>query len=176
MKIVRYFYLLALCPTALCAQIPLAGPDSLVVSTCDTSVTTIVDKINQPEPGKGTVRIIQDKLISERIGRPDPSNEGTFQSRNDKYVEISGWRIQVFAGNNQRLSKNEAFRKEADIKSTFPEMTTYVTYTAPFWRLRVGDCQTFKDASDLMAQLRRAFPGYGREMSIVKETILIKED
>jgi len=84
--------------------------------------------------------------------------------------------FRFFSGNNQRIAKNEAFRKEADIKSVFPELGTYMSYTAPFWRLRVGDFQTFQDARDVLLRIKGSFPSYGREMSIVKEKIQIKQE
>jgi hypothetical protein len=157
------------------AQIRFVAPDSLVfVDDSDTEAvdtqSSIVDRINRIEPGKGTVRVIQDEEVAKRLGRPagGQANEAT------KSVTINGWRIQVFAGNNQRLSKEEAFRKEADVKSVFPELATYVHYTAPFWRLRVGDFQSFRDANDMLNRLKRALPSYGREMSIVKEKIIVE--
>ena len=141
----------------------------------DGSSASIVDKINKPEPGKGSVTIIQDAKIAEKIGRPGKSIAKDLPlSGEHKYVTLSGWRIQVFSGNNQRVSKNEAFRKETDVKTTFPELSTYVKYNAPFWRLRVGDFQTYQDAQDMLKQLRHQFPAFGREMSILKENIQVK--
>lgn len=140
--------------------------DSLSVDT-----PSIVDRINSAEPGKGKVKVIQDKAVSDRVGRPRKQAAAV----NDEYVEMSGWRVQVFAGNNQRSSKEEAFKKETAIKLTFPELPTYVKYSAPFWRLRVGDFRTYKDANETLTKLKRSFPSYGREMSIIKETILVKK-
>lgn len=131
---------------------------------------SIVERINTIEPGKGRVKVVQDKLVDNRIGRPKK-----VATLRDEYMEMSGWRVQVFAGNNQRTSKEEAFQKETEIKLSFPEMPTYVQYTAPFWRLRVGDFRTYMDASDVLATLKRSFPSFGREMSIIKETILVKK-
>jgi hypothetical protein len=53
-------------------------------------------------------------------------------------------------------------------------MSTYVVFTAPFWRLRVGDFQTFQEAQRMMVKLRAEFPAFGREMSIIKEKIRVK--
>jgi hypothetical protein len=134
---------------------------------------SIVDRINKVEPGKGIVKIIQDDSVSDRIGKPGVENN---HANSGSYVEVSGYRIQVFSGNNQRVSKNEAFRKEADIKSVYPELGTYVLYNAPFWRLRVGDFQTFQDARNMLLKLRNSFPTFGREMSILKEKIQVRQD
>lgn len=133
--------------------------------------SSIVEKINHSTPGKGKVKVIQEASITERLGKPGKSVD---LESVDKYIEVNGFRIQVFAGNNQRVAKNEAYTKETDIKSIFPELSTYVGFTAPFWRLRVGDFQTFQEAQRTMTKLRSKFPAFGREMSIVKEKVRIK--
>ena len=164
MKFLHLLFLLASFPMLMVAQ------DSV-----STKPSSILERINQTESGKGSVKIIQDESISERIGRPvkrDLSND--FDDEESKYVEMSGWRIQVFSGNNQRISKKEAFQKEMDVKTSFPELSTYVKYDAPFWRLRAGDFQTLINAQKVLVQLRHTFPAYGREMSIVKERIQVK--
>lgn len=168
----RWFFILIFIPLELFAQNGFSLSDS---TFSDNEVETIVDRINKSEPGKGTVRIIQDDSVTDRLGRPGKVN-GDFNSGYAKYIEISGWRIQVFSGNNPRVSKNEAFSKEADIKSIFPDLGTYVTYTAPFWRLKVGDFQTYQDARTVLTSLRNNFPAFGREMSIIKEKIQIKQE
>jgi hypothetical protein len=159
--------------STLLAQVSETSIGDLPDTVDSTAVTlpSIVDRINTIEPGKGRVRVIQDKLVDDRIGRPKKKTT----TLRDEYIEMSGWRVQVFAGNNQRNSKEEAFQKETEIKLSFPELPTYVQYTAPFWRLRVGDFRTYKDASDVLATLKRSFPSFGREMSIIKETILVKK-
>lgn len=163
MKFFPFLLLLCLFPLAVFAQ----------DSTTESKAETIVDRINKLEPGKGSVQIIQDENITNRIGR-----KGKKQATNDAapvtYIEMMGYRIQVFAGNNQRVSKSEAYTKESDVKSIFPEMSTYVVYTAPFWRLRVGDFQTFQEAQRNMTKLRAEFPAFGREMSIIKEKVRVK--
>ena len=165
MKFSWLLCLLMLVPVCLLAQDAIS----------DVQSESIVDKINRSEPGKGSVKIIQDDKIEEKIGRPGAKIANSQESNGERqYLNVSGWRIQVFSGNNQRVSKNEAFSKEADLKSTFPELSTYVKYNAPFWRLRVGDFQTYQDAQNMLVQLRHAFPAFGREMSIVKEKIQVK--
>lgn len=172
----RLFFVFTLFSLTISAQSDLYMNDSIAVrSGNDGQIESIVDRINRTESGKGTVRIIQDDSVSDRIGRPGKVDTRTNASVS-RYIELSGWRIQVFSGNDPRVSKNEAFRKEADIKSVYPELGTYVTYTAPFWRLRIGDFQTFQDARNMMLSLKSTFPYFGREMSIIKEKIQIKQE
>lgn len=162
MKLLHLVGFLCLCPFALHAQ----------DSATETKVETIVDRINKLEPGKGSVLVIQDESITNRIARKVKKTASTDVP--DTYVEMPGYRIQVFAGNNQRVSKSEAYTKEADVKLAFPEMNTYVVFTAPFWRLRVGDFQTFQEAQRMLSKLRSEFPAFGKEMSIIKEKIRVK--
>lgn len=136
----------------------------------------ITDRINHTEKGKGSVRVIQDDAIAERIGKPVIAPVEENEVGPERYIEVSGWRIQVFSGNNQRVSKNEAFHKEADIKSIHSDLGTYVTYNAPFWRLKVGDFQSYQEARIMLLLLRREFPSFGREMSIVRDRVQVKAD
>lgn len=72
--------------------------------------------------------------------------EGVEKTDSTAFLKIQGYRTQVFSGNNQRKSKDEAFRKEKEIKELFPDVPTYVTYNAPFWRLRIGDFRSHEEA------------------------------
>ena len=141
-------------------------------SSSEAKTETIVDRINKLEPGKGSVQVIQDESITNHLGRK--SKKTDVNDALDTFIYMPGFRIQVFAGNNQRISKSEAYTKESDVKSIFPEMSTYVVFTAPFWRLRVGDFQTFQEAQRTMTKLRAEFPAFGREMSIIKDKVRIK--
>jgi len=162
MKFFCLFSVICLLPLAVFAQ----------DSTTDANSETIVDRINKLEPGKGSVQVIQDESITYRLGRK--VKKVTENDAPVTYIEMPGFRIQVFAGNNQRISKSEAYTKESDVKTVFPEMSTYVVFTAPFWRLRVGDFQTFQEAQRMITKLRAAFPAFGREMSIIKEKVRVK--
>jgi len=176
MKFAKLLFILVFFPLMISAQANLFISDDADIKTDKDSLgESIVDRINSSGSGKGTVRIIQDDSVSERIGRPGKRNSH-LNSGVANYIEISGWRIQVFSGNNQRISKNEAFTKEVDIKSVFPEIGTYVTYTAPFWRLKVGDFQTYQDARNMLLKLKSSFPSLGKEMSIIKEKIQVKQE
>ena len=127
-------------------------------------------------PGQGQVTVTQDERIFRRIGNPGVNtadNQVTIDGR--QYVQMTGYRIQVFSGNSQGKAKSEAFSKEALIKAEVPEITTYVKFQAPFWRLRVGDFLTYEDAYDMMLRFKKTFV-FGREMSIVREKINVPLD
>ncbi|MDR2969521.1 MAG: SPOR domain-containing protein [Tannerellaceae bacterium] len=150
------FFILLLFPCLLFAQ--------------NEQVKTIFDSLQEPGAGKGNVVVRQSDAIRQLVGaRKHGAN--VEETDGDTFLVLEGFRAQVFSGNNQRLSKDEAFDKEKQIKEQFPELTTYVTYTAPFWRLRVGDYRTHEEAYHVLRQLSEAFPAFAKEMYIVKEKI-----
>ncbi len=82
-----------------------------------------------------------------------------------------GYRVQVFSDNNQRTAKNEARSKSHIIGGRFPQYKTYVSYTSPYWRLRVGDFRTKQEATAAAEELRNAFPAYSKEIRIVRDRV-----
>lgn len=135
-------------------------------------VVTIFDEMAKQEPGKGVVTVHQSDAIRALVGA-HMYGTNVEQEGETAYLKIQGYRAQVFSGNNQRKSKDEAFRKEKEIKELFPDVPTYVTYNAPFWKLRVGDFRSHEEAYQMMRRLMAAFPDYAKEMYIVKEEVKI---
>ena len=146
----------------------MAGTSSLFAQTAlEGERSTIFDALQRSGLGKGEVVINQSAAIREMVGeRMRGANVETTDSLT--FLKVQGYRTQVFSGNNQRVSKDEAFRKEKEIKELFPEIPTYVTYNAPFWKLRVGDFRSHEEAYHMMRLLMGAFPKYGKEMCIVR--------
>lgn len=135
---------------------------------------TIFDELNKPELGKGTIEVFQDPAIRNMVGKRLSGDNIEKDKENDQmYLKMPGFRAQVFTGNNQRKSKEEAIRKEQMIKEVYPDLPTYINYTAPFWRLRVGDFRSREEAYSLMRELKEAFPSFAKEMYIVKDEVKI---
>ena len=158
----------------ICGIVCLSSVCAKAQINADTTVhvITIFDELAKPEAGKGTVHIHQSEDIRAMVGA-HKYGENVEQEDEETFLKIPGYRAQVFSGNNQRKSKDEAFKKEEEIKELFPDIPTYVTYNAPFWKLRVGDFRSHEEAYQLMRQLMEAFPDYAKEMYIVKEEVKI---
>ncbi|OAV76019.1 hypothetical protein Barb7_00326 [Bacteroidales bacterium Barb7] len=135
-------------------------------------IQTIFDSLEKQGRGKGNVVIRQPASIRALVGSRR-HGENVEKNDDEAFLKLPGYRTQVFSGNNQRMSKEEAFEKEREIRSLFPDVSTYVSYTAPFWKLRIGDFRTSEEADRLLRRLTEAFPTYGKEMYIVKEEIRI---
>jgi hypothetical protein len=84
-----------------------------------------------------------------------------------------GYRIQVFSDSNPRTARNEARAKAGNIAARFPEYRTYVTYDAPYWRLRIGDFRSYEAAHEALSAIKEAFPAYRRELRVVRDRINI---
>ena len=136
----------------------MAGTSSLFAQTAlEGERSTIFDALQRSGLGKGEVVINQSAAIREMVGeRMRGANVETTDSLT--FLKVQGYRTQVFSGNNQRVSKDEAFRKEKEIKELFPEIPTYVTYNAPFWKLRVGDFRSHEEALSYDAPVDGCFP------------------
>ena len=160
----RIYYILSFCL--------LLGVFSLSAQTTSDSYQTIFDAMEAGGAGKGRVDIHQSDAIRNLVGAHKKGAD-VEQSGDESFLKIQGYRTQVFSGNNQRKSKDEAFRKEKEIKELFPDVPTYVTYNAPFWKLRIGDFRTHEEAYRMQRLLMDAFPAYKKEMYIVKEEVKI---
>jgi hypothetical protein len=134
--------------------------------------TSIFDALTKPEQGKGMVTIFQSQairaLVDSHATRVKIETDGE-----RSYMTVPGYTIQVFTGNSQRRSKDEAFSKKKQIDKIYSDTSTYVDYTAPFWRLRAGDFLTYEEALCMMYKLTASFPSFRKEMKIVRENIRI---
>lgn len=90
--------------------------------------------------------------------------------------KMGGYRIQVFSDNNARTAKSEARTRARNISARFPQYPTYVVYSSPYWRLRVGNFRTQEEASNAANELKEAFPRYSREIRVVRDRVVISAD
>lgn len=131
------------------------------------------------------ITIYQSKTLTDRLfsglknGSDNSQSAKTSQSnevsRTDADIavgqKVAGFRIQVFSDNNARTAKNEARAKSHNISGSFPHWRTYITYEAPYWRLRVGDFRSRTDAEEAAEEIKRHFPSYSREVRVVRDRI-----
>ncbi|EGF56046.1 SPOR domain-containing protein [Bacteroides fluxus] len=136
-------------------------------ATLSVAQNNIVKSLERNVPGQGKVTIRQDARIAALIGT-EYVPAGTDDR---KVIKSSGYRIQVYAGNNTRESKNEAYSVASRVKERFPELTVYTSFNLPRWLCRAGDFRSIEEADAMMRQLRAT--GVFKEVSIVKDQINI---
>lgn len=136
--------------------------------TAQTEVVTIVDHITN-----GTTNIINqpDQLLRRLIPVEEVEEDAKEEISRPVNGRMAGFRVQVFSDNNARTAKSEARSKQRIISSRFPQYQTYVMYTSPYWRLKVGDFRTQQEANNAADELRRAFPAYSKEIRVVRDRV-----
>ena len=131
-----------------------------------TGTTNVFELLAEPDAVSGAeVNFYQDRRIEQLFLDRQTISMGE---------EVSGFRVQVFSSNIHQTARSEAFRIKALVEKDFPDVGVYESFSAPFWRVRVGDFRTREDAEELRLELRRAFPALQREMFITPDIINLR--
>ena len=133
--------------------------------------TNIVDELQKNKVGQGVVTIHQDAKISALLGSVYVKSEDETEP---KVLKARGYRVQVYAGNNSRIARQEANDIAEQIKEEFPELSVYAFFQPPRWLCRVGDYRSIEEADAAMRRLKTT--GKFKEVSIVREQINIPLD
>lgn len=100
---------------------------------------------------KGNVTVIKDpqidSLISRRLALNRLGNTGNS-------VTSLGFRVQIFSG----LGRDDAYNEQTKFRSLFPGVASYMSYTQPNYRVRVGDFRTKLEAQKFSNELKRHYP------------------
>jgi cobalamin biosynthesis Co2+ chelatase CbiK len=130
--------------------------------------THILQSIEGYMPKTGKVTIHQDPRIAALIGKArdlsKPLNE-------NEQLRVSGYRVQVYAGGNSGVARQEAEKMGEKVKEVFPDMNVYTNFVSPRWLCRVGDYRSIEEADAAMRKIRAT--GAFREVAIVRDQIII---
>lgn len=129
----------------------------------------IFTDLKTDKSGEGKVTISQSSEISNLLDKKKA------EWANKKQLTFSGYRVQVYMGNQQKKSKDEASVREANIKARFPELKTYMTFSSPFWKLKVGNFRTHAEALKVANQLKNEFK-WGGDIYIVRDSEVYNPD
>jgi len=136
---------------------------------------SILEELNMPRRGQGSVIVYEDEAIKGILAKPNSANLPVYTSEDGttQYVKMRGFKIQVFSGNNQRKSKDEAYSKQRLINDRFEDIETVVYFKSPRWILRAGNFRTREEADVMLKEIAKQFPSFGKEMYIVSDTVKI---
>ena len=129
---------------------------------------SIVEELQKERVGQGKVTVHQDAAISALLGSVYVKDENETEP---KVLKSRCYRVQVYAGNNSRVARQEANDMAELIKTEFPELPVYAFFQPPRWLCRVGDYRSIEEADASMRRLRAT--GKFKEVSIVREQINI---
>jgi hypothetical protein len=100
----------------------------------------------------GKVTVVKDPLIDSLIVRRIALSKAV--NPNGSSIVVYGYRVQVFFGADRR----EAYDQQAKFKDLYPDLNTYLSYTQPNYKVRVGDFRSRAEAQRLLNDLRSVFP------------------
>ena len=109
---------------------------------------TLVQELERDIPGKGKIRIERDVRIDSLIGKVSEAQSG------DK-IKAKGYRIQVYAGNNTRASKEKANEVDRFIRSNYPDLPVHTEFRNPRWLCTVGDFLYYEKAYETLRRLKQ---------------------
>jgi len=141
---------------------------SVFFGTAVCAQTSIVEELQKERAGQGRVTIHQDVGISALLGSVYVKTENETEP---KFLKARGYRVQVYAGKNSRIARQEANDMAEQIKAEFPELPVYAFFLPPRWLCRVGDYRSIEEADAAMRRLKST--GKFKEVSIVREQINI---
>lgn len=147
----------------------------ITAQVSNQSDMTIIEDLNSSKSNEGNVTVYQDEAIKGILAKPAPVNLPVYSSGDGsvQYVKLRGYKIQVFSGNDQIKSKDEAYQKESLINASFDDLETVVYFNSPRWILRAGNFRTRSEANVFMEKLRERFPSFGKEMYVISDTVKI---
>ena len=149
-------------------SIPVSVPDTLAVDTVpvDTIAADSVQQIILLTDAMHNVIVHQDSLVRQLLYDKVAGME-------QKEVEVDGYRVQIYSSNNQQMAKLEAIRLEKDMRDKL-DVPIYVTYTPPFWKVRVGNFATYEEALDFKNGFVREFPELTGDTYVVRDIVTLK--
>ena len=155
--------------------------DQLVNGTKDNSTTTTATPAKTPTTAEAA-KTATAKTTKRGAGRdtvshvtyPSDTTEPVDTATHKKVMrggyKVNGYRVQVFAGGNQRKDRQQATRVGNEIKSLFPSQPVYVHFYSPRWICRMGNFRTYEEAHQVLTSVRKM--GYNAA-TIIKDKITV---
>lgn len=109
----------------------------------------IYQRLAQNNPSEGTIELIQAPGVADMVKQ--------HIEQNSKSPGIDGYRIQLYSGSGPTARK-EAESIKGQMMSAFPDQKVYLTYNAPFWRVRAGSYRNRSETTHMYNQLKALFP------------------
>ncbi len=98
---------------------------------------------------EGSLSVHQDEQMDALLNR--------YMTVQKKRKGMPGHRIQIYFGSG-RSARGDAYEAKAKFLSDFPDIPAYVLYQSPFYKVRIGDFRTKREAYNVLLKLKRRFP------------------
>lgn len=137
---------------------PVIPTDSVAADTLTTPLRpNLLDSLSN-------VELIQDSMVAVLL---NIAMQGKME-----WVEVDGYRVQIYSSNQQQTAKAEALELEAKLKDKLTT-TVYVQYLTPFWKVRLGDFRTYDEAKEYKKLFVQQYPEMMGDTYIVRDKIQV---
>lgn len=106
-----------------------------------------------PAAGARYDTVVRKPEVRFDIPAPVADMQKRFIERNASLTEVPGFRVQVYAG-----SRDQAYRLDAELRSTYPQQRVTTFYDKVIFKVRLGDFTSRSDAEVFVRQLRQTYP------------------
>ena len=134
---------------------------SLQMRADDSIMVAPRPNILESMPG---VEVIQDSAVALLL-------DGVMNGSKE-WVEVDGYRVQIYSSNQQQYAKSEALDLEAKLQDHVSH-TIYVQYISPFWKVRIGDFRSYEDAKEYKRLFVQQYPTMVGDTYIVRDKIKV---
>ncbi len=144
----------------------------MILKADDSDSTAVI--INDIE-SSGKIDVIMPNGLSQRLIQvivDEPMD--TISEQDDEKTRV-GYRVQVYDNNNVNRAKSGADAYKKKIENRFPELTAYVQFHSPYWRVKVGDFTTRSEAEVFMETIREEFPETSSQLRVVRDRINLQK-
>lgn len=122
----------------------------------------IMFAVNIMAQEEGVVILHQDSIMETLLVKKEVTEK-------NNAITAVGYRVQVYSNNNARKAKSEAFELETKLIEQFPDVKCYVSYSAPFWKVRLGDFSNYAEAVVFAQRVKNELPKLANEIIVIKE-------
>ena len=133
------------------------------LAVCAEDSIEVVSRLNILD-SMPRVEVIQDPLVASML-------QATMSGK-ENWIEMDGYRVQIYSSNRQQTAKMEALELETNLKTEISQ-TIYVLYLPPFWKVRLGDFRTYDEAKDYKKEFVQQFPQMIGDTYIVRDKIKV---
>lgn len=108
---------------------------------------------------KGNLEIVKSPMIDLLQERRvyfenNPVEVRPVDKENGTRSTVLGFRVQIYSGS----SRNEAYATQARFQKQYKDIATYISYTQPNYRVKVGDFRSRSEAQAFMREVKNDYP------------------
>lgn len=99
-------------------------------------------------------------IVVNVFGQPTVNVDSQLKKLADRHVAYNkarksspGYRVQIHFGN----ARQKAQDIKTECESMFPNIPAYLTYQAPNFKVRIGDCKTRWEAAKILEEVKNNF-------------------